>query len=166
MFTKFHQIRQYFIKFSTRYYFFNLVETQYVPANAQSRVNACAAIRYRWSVKIHSFWRHLACFQNRMPRTRPDFVLMLGFYHNFSIASLKNISRKIFATLSQTQWFLLLSINFIRITERGWAIHLLPTRQSLCPYVTTNNGIFTRIFQWQTRFHRAVAPTNPGPNPI
>ncbi len=53
-----------------------------------------AASQYLWSVKIHSFWSHLACFQNRMPQTQPDFVLMLGFYHNFSITSLKKIHVK------------------------------------------------------------------------
>ncbi len=45
-------------------------------------------------------------------------------------------------------------------------IHLLLTGWSSCPYVRTNHGIFIRILQWQTRFHWAMAPTKPGPNPI
>ncbi len=60
----------------------------------------------------------------------------------------------------------LLSIIFICITEQRWAIHLLPTGWSLCPYIGTNHGIFMQIFQWQTSFCLAIAPTKPGPNTI
>ncbi len=79
------------------------IVVQYVPANAQPWVNSRAASQYHWSAKIRSFWCYLACFQNRMLQTQPDFVLMLGFYHNFSITSPKKISCKIFAMLSKTQ---------------------------------------------------------------
>ncbi len=71
---------------------------QYVPANAQPWVNVRQASQFRWSVKIRSFWRHLACFRNRMPQTRPDFMLMLGFYQCVSITSPKKISCKISPT--------------------------------------------------------------------
>ncbi len=82
---------------------FPYIIIQYVPANAQHWINACAMSQYRWSVKIHSFWHYLACFRNLMPQTRPDIMFMLGFYHNFSITSLKKISCKFFTMLSKTQ---------------------------------------------------------------
>ncbi len=95
-----------------------------------------------------------------MLQTWLDFVLTLGFYRNFSIASLKKISGKIFAMLLKMQRI------FICITEQRWAIYLLSTGWNSCPYVRTSHGIFTQIFQWQTRFHWAMALTKPGSNPI
>ncbi len=76
------------------------VKIQYVPANAQPCINACAASQYCSLVKNHSFWWcYLVCFQNQMLQTRPDFVLILAFYHNFSITSPKKVPCKILAML-------------------------------------------------------------------
>ncbi len=124
----------------------------------QSWVNACAASQYRWLVKIFSFWHYLACLWNRMLQTRPDFVFVLGFYHNFNITSPRKVSCKFFTMLSKMQR--------IFITERRWAIHLLSIGRSSCPYVRTNHEIFTRIFQWQICFCWDMALTKPGCNPI
>ncbi len=57
-------------------------------------------------MKIHSFRHNLACFRNRMPQTRPDFVLMLRFYHDFSITSLTKISC-IFGMLKMQRIFII-----------------------------------------------------------
>ncbi len=100
-----------------------------------------------------------------MPPTRSDFVLMLGFYHNFSITSPKKIHVK-FLWCWKRSVSSLLSIIFIHITERKWVIYLLSTGWSSCPYVRTNHRIFMWIFQWQTPFHWAMAPTKLRPNPI
>ncbi len=106
---------------------------------------------------IH-YWALSSCAL--MPQTRPDFVLMLGFYHNFSVPSPKKISCKIFAMLSKTQ--------HIFITKHYLHAHyyLLSTGWSSCPYIRTNYRISMRIFQWQTRFHWAMSPMKLRPNPI
>ncbi len=58
-------------------------------------------------------------------------MLMLGFYHNFSIISLKKISRKIFAMLSKTQC--------IFITEQYLHSHSFKTTRN--EFKTAFNGV-------------------------
>ncbi len=98
-------------------------------------------------------------------KTQPDFVLILGFYHNFSITSPKKISCKIFA-MSKIQHIFIIEHYLHSHYWTKMSDTFTFNRTNSCPYVRTNHGIFTWIFQWQTRFHWAIAPTKPGPNPI
>ncbi len=74
----------------------------------------------------------------------PDFVLILGFYHNFSIR--KKISCKISALLSKTRCIFIiehyLHSHYLNEDER----YILSTGWSSCQCVRTNHGFLREFF--------------------
>ncbi len=144
----------------------NKCYVQYVPANTQPWVNACAASQYHWSVKIHSFWHHLPCFWKRMPQTRPDFVFMLGFYHNFSITSPKKISYKIIAMLSKTQRIFIIEHYLHLHYWTKMSDTFTFNRTELVPIRQYKPWNFYANFSMTDLFPLGYGPTKPGPNPI
>ncbi len=143
-----------------------LCEVQYVPATAKPWVNAHAVSQYHWSVKIRSFWHHLACFCNRMPQTQPDFASMLGFCHNFSITSPKNISCKIFAVLLKTQCIFII-LHYLH--SQCWtkmSDKFTFNRTVLMPIRQNKPWNFYATFSMTDSFPLGYGPTKPGPNPI
>ncbi len=94
---------------------------------------------------------------------KPDLISCWCW--NFITILVSQVRKKFHTKFSQCCWKCsvssLLSIIFIRITERRWAIHLLSTGHGSWSYVRTNHGIFTWIFQWQTRLRWAMTPRSP-----
>ncbi len=106
-----------------------------------------AASQYLRSVKIRSFWHHLAYFQNQMPQTRPDLGLMLGllvkntaYLHHWALSSI--------ALQIKNERFIYFQQNLAcdHTSEQ--------TMEFLCTFF---NG---RLFRW------AMPLTKLGPNPI
>ncbi len=147
-------------------FLFSYIIIQYVPANVQPFVNACSTSQYRWSVKIRSFWHYLACFWNRMPQTRSDFLFMFRFYHNFSITNLIKISCKFFTMLSKMQYIFIiehyLHSNYLTKMSDTFTFN----RTEFAPLCQNKPWNFYRNFSMTDSFLFDYGPTKPWGHPI
>ncbi len=100
-----------------------------------------------------------------MPQTRPDFMLMLGFYHNFSTTGPKKFSRNIFVMLKTQHIFILehyLHLHYWTKMSDTFTFN----KMEPVPICQKKSGYFYTNFSMADSFPLDCGPTKPGPNPI